>query len=50
MVTVIGEYTNDYEFTSAGLKIRRSKLVVNCTRGNLALLGEAISRAAAQDT
>ncbi len=47
VVTVIGEYTNTYQAYSGGLKISRSELVVNCTRGNLALLGEAMNRAAA---
>ena len=47
MVTVVGEYTNWYEFDGSDWKICRSKLVVNYTGGNLALLGRAIERAAA---
>jgi hypothetical protein len=47
VVTVIGEYTNWYVPGPEGLQICRSKLVVNCNRGNLALLGEAMTRAAA---
>ena len=48
VVTVIGEYTNSYLPGPGDLQICRSKLVVNCTRGNLALLGEAMNRAVAQ--
>ena len=47
VVTVIGEYTNTYAPSAGGLKISRSELVINCTRGNVALLGEAMNRAAA---
>ena len=47
VVTVVGEYTNWYEFDGSDWKICRSKLVVNYTGGNLALLGRAIERAAA---
>ncbi len=50
VVTVIGEYTNSYAASPAGLKINRSRLVINCTRGNVALLGEAINRAAARQS
>lgn len=48
VVTVIGEYTNTYQTIASGLKICGSKLAVQCSRGNLALLGEAMNRAAAQ--
>lgn len=48
VVTVVGEYTNWYERDGAQLKICRSKLVVNYSGGNLALLGQAMQRAAAQ--
>ncbi len=46
VVTVVGEYTNWYERHGAEWKISRSKLVVNYSSGNLALLDEAIKRAA----
>ena len=48
VVTVVGEYTNWYQRDGAGLKICRSKLVVNYSGGNLALLERAMQRAAAQ--
>ena len=48
VVTVVGEYTNWYQRDGAGLKICRSKLVVNYSGGNLALLERAMLRAAAQ--
>lgn len=48
VVTVVGEYTNWYQRNGAGLKICRSKLVVNYSGGNLALLEQAMQRAAAQ--
>jgi len=48
VVTVVGEYTNTYEQGVNGWKICKSKLEMNYTRGNVALLGEAITRAAAQ--
>ncbi len=48
VVTVVGEYTNWYQRDGEGLKICRSKLVVNYSGGNLALLEQAMLRAAAQ--
>ena len=48
VVTVVGEYTNWYQRDGAALKICRSKLVVNYSGGNLALLERAMQRAAAQ--
>ena len=45
---MVGEYTNWYQRDGAGLKICRSKLVVNYSGGNLALLERAMQRAAAQ--
>lgn len=47
VVTVTGEYTNWYERHGDEWKICRSKLVVNYSGGNLALLGQAMERAAA---
>jgi hypothetical protein len=48
VVTVVGEYTNHYEHDGQGWKICRSKLVVNYSSGNMALLGQAMERAAQQ--
>ena len=48
VATVIGEYTNTYEDNGQGWKICRSALVVNYSRGNVALFGTAMERAAAQ--
>ncbi len=47
VVTVVGEYTNTFEQGPRGWVICRSKLEMNYTRGNIALLGEAMTRAAA---
>lgn len=46
VVTVVGEYTNWYERDGGGWKICRSKLVVNWSSGNAALLATAMERAA----
>ncbi len=46
VVTVVGEYTNWYERIGEGWKICRSKLVVNWSSGNTALLATAMERAA----
>ena len=46
VVTVVGEYTNHYERIGGSWKICKSRLVVNWTRGNLALFGLAVERAA----
>ncbi|NCF18794.1 MAG: hypothetical protein GWP63_11175 [Haliea sp.] len=46
VVTVVGEYTNHYEFDGSAWKIKRSRLVVNYTGGNIALLGQAMERTA----
>jgi hypothetical protein len=46
VVTVVGEYTNWYERDGEGWKICRSKLVVNWSSGNTALLATAMERAA----
>ena len=46
VVTVTGEYTNWYELHDGECKIIRSRLVVNYTGGNVALLGQAMARAA----
>jgi len=48
VVTVVGEYTNWFEPAGSGLQICRSRLVVNYTRGNPLLLGQAIERTALQ--
>lgn len=48
VVTVTGEYTNWYERAGSQWKICRSKLVINYTGGNVALLGQAMQRAAEQ--
>ncbi|MCB1701231.1 MAG: nuclear transport factor 2 family protein [Pseudomonadales bacterium] len=45
VVTVVGEYTNWYEKDGSRLVICRSRLVINYTGGNLALLGQAMQRA-----
>lgn len=47
VVTVVGEYTNLYEQVGPEWKIRRSRLVINYTSGNVELLGKAMERAAA---
>ncbi len=47
VVTVVGEYTNQYRREGADWKIFHTKLVVNFTTGNMALLGQAAERAAA---
>jgi hypothetical protein len=46
VVTVVGEYTNHYRRIGDSWKICRSQLVVNWTRGNLALFDSAPERAA----
>ena len=48
IVVVVGEYTNFYEQVGDSWKICKSQLVVNWTSGNVALLGTAMERAAAQ--
>ena len=48
VATVIGEYTNHYANTANGWKIRRSRLVINYSRGNLELFGTAAQRVAEQ--
>ena len=48
VATVIGEYTNHFAQTADGWKIRRSKLVINYSRGNLDLFGVAAERVAEQ--
>jgi len=47
VVTVVGEYTNAFRREQRGWVIRKSKLVMNYFRGNVALLGTAMARAAA---
>ena len=47
VVTVVGEYTNQYRLEGAHWKIFHSKLVVNYSTGNIALLGQAAERALA---
>ena len=46
VVTVVGEYTNWYEFDGGLWRICRSRLVVNYSGGNLDLLAQAMQRAA----
>jgi hypothetical protein len=48
VMTVVGEYTNEYHKTEAGWKICRSKLVMNYTTGNMGLMAIAGERVAAQ--
>ncbi len=48
VATVIGEYTNTCEYDGADWKIRRSRLVINYTRGNADLFVAAMERAAGQ--
>jgi len=47
VVTVVGEYTNDYQLDADGWKICKSQLVVNWSSGNIALFETAAERAAA---
>ena len=47
VVTVVGEYTNDYQLEDDGWKICKSQLVVNWSSGNMALFEIAAQRAAA---
>ena len=47
VVTVVGEYTNDYQLEEDGWKICKSQLVVNWSSGNMALFEIAAQRAAA---
>ena len=47
VVTVVGEYTNDYQLEAGGWKICKSQLVVNWSSGNMALFEIAAQRAAA---
>lgn len=48
VVTVVGEYTNQYLLDGDSWKIFHSKLVVNYSTGNVALFGTALERVAAQ--
>lgn len=48
VVTVVGEYTNYFEQVDGAWKISRSELVVNWSRGNVALFVSAAERVAAQ--
>ncbi|MGI9284521.1 MAG: hypothetical protein ACR2P1_03980, partial [Pseudomonadales bacterium] len=45
VVTVVGEYTNSYERTDQGWKIRRSRLQVHWTSGKPNLFPLAMQRA-----
>ena len=47
VVTVVGDYTNDYQLEEDGWKICKSQLVVNWSSGNMALFEIAGQRAAA---
>lgn len=47
VVTVVGEYSNEYQKINDDWKICKSQLVVNWTSGNAELLGTAMARAAA---
>ena len=46
VVTVVGEYTNHYRQVEGSWKICRSALVVNWSRGNVALFATATERSA----
>ena len=48
VVTVVGEYTNHYRQIDGDWKICKSELVVNYSRGNIALFVAATERALAQ--
>ncbi|NQX87498.1 MAG: nuclear transport factor 2 family protein [Halioglobus sp.] len=50
IVTVVGEYTNDYQLCGGQWKICKSVLVVNWSRGNMALFTTAPKRAARYQT
>ena len=50
VVTVVGEYTNQYLRDGDAWKIFHSKLVVNYSTGNVALFGTAAERVAEQLT
>lgn len=48
IVTVVGEYTNQYLHDGDGWKICHSRLVVNYSTGNVVLFGQALERVAQQ--